>query len=97
MWICTRWREDEKVTAFIPVESTGEKRSASRLARHAGNTCLFKLKVRAVAKDLPEALIVDVSRKTGDRPVRSHWRHQPPEGVEILGDKHISVLPWRRR
>jgi large subunit ribosomal protein L25 len=52
---------------------------------------LLKLKVRALPKDLPEQITVDVtsleigkSFHIGDL--------KAPEGVEILGDKHLTVV-----
>jgi len=82
--------EDEKVTAFVPVESTGDAAGV----KTGGGTLehvLFKLKVRALPKDLPEALIVDVTKLEIGQAIHI-GDIQPPSGVEILGDKHISVL-----
>ena len=81
---------DEKITIRIPVESVGE---APGLKNSGGNLqhILLKIKVRAVSKDLPDQITVDVSAlevgnsiHIGDLVV--------PEGVEILGDKHITVF-----
>jgi hypothetical protein len=52
---------------------------------------LFKLKVRALPKDLPESLVVDVSHLEIGQAIHI-GDIKPPPGVEILGDKHISVL-----
>jgi large subunit ribosomal protein L25 len=82
--------EDEKVTALIPVESVGEAAGV----KTGGGTLehvLFKVKVRAFPKDLPEALIVDVSKLEIGQSIHI-GDIKAPEGVEILGDKHISVL-----
>jgi len=82
--------EDEKVTASVPVESTGEAAGV----KTGGGTLehvLFKLKVRALPKDLPEAIVVDVSKLEIGQAIHI-GDIKPPAGVEILGDKHISVL-----
>jgi large subunit ribosomal protein L25 len=52
---------------------------------------LFKLKVRALPKDLPEAIVADVSHLEIGKAIHIGDFKAPP-GVEILGDKHISVL-----
>ncbi|MSU32495.1 MAG: 50S ribosomal protein L25 [Pedosphaera sp.] len=81
---------DEKITIRIPVESVGE---APGVKNSGGNLqhVLLKIKVRAVSKDLPDQITVDVSAlevgnsiHIGDLIV--------PAGVEILGDKHITVF-----
>jgi large subunit ribosomal protein L25 len=82
--------EDEKVTVMVPVESTGEAvgvKTGGGTLEHV----LFKLKVRALPKDLPEVLIVDVSALEIGKAIHI-GDMKAPEGVEILGDKHISVL-----
>ena len=82
--------EDEKVTAMVPVEASGEAAGV----KTGGGTLehvLFKLKVRALPKDLPEVLMVDVSHLQIGQAVHI-GDIKPPAGVEILGDKHISVL-----
>jgi large subunit ribosomal protein L25 len=82
--------EDEKVTLTVPVESTGEAAGV----KTGGGTLehvLFKLKVRALPKDLPEALVLDVSHLQIGQAIHI-GDIKPPPGVEIMGDKHISVL-----
>jgi large subunit ribosomal protein L25 len=82
--------ENEKVTVMVPVESTGEAvgvKTGGGVLEHV----LFKLKVRCLPKDLPEALIVDVSHLEIGKAIHI-GDIKPPPGVEILGDKHISVL-----
>jgi large subunit ribosomal protein L25 len=81
--------ENEKVTLLVPVEGIGEAAGVK-----AGGTLehvLFKLKVRALPKDLPENLVVDVSHLEIGQAIHI-GDIKPPPGVEILGDKHISVL-----
>jgi len=82
--------EDEKVTISVPVETTGEAEGVKTdggVLEHV----LFKIKARALPKDLPEVIMVDVSHlKIGDA---IHLGDIPvPQGVEILGDKHVSVI-----
>jgi large subunit ribosomal protein L25 len=82
--------EDEKVTVHVPLETSGEAAGV----KTGGGTLehiLHKLKVRCLPKDLPDQIIVDVtsleigkSFHLGDI--------KAPAGVEIIGDKHISVL-----
>ena len=82
--------EDEKVTVQVPLETIGEAVGV----KTGGGTLehiLHKLKVRCLPKDLPDQIVVDVtsleigkSFHLGDI--------KAPEGVEIIGDKHISVL-----
>jgi large subunit ribosomal protein L25 len=82
--------ENERVTIMVPVEATGEAAGV----KTGGGTLehvLFKLKVRALPKDLPEVLTLDVSRLEIGQAIHI-GDIKPPEGVEILGDKHISVL-----
>lgn len=82
--------ETERVTVTVPVESVGEAvgvKTGGGVLEHV----LFKLKVRALPKDLPEVLQVDVSHLEIGKAVHI-GDIKPPPGVEILGDKHISVL-----
>ena len=82
--------EDEKVTISVPVESVGEAegvKTGGGVLEHV----LFKVKARALPKDLPEVITIDVtalklgeSIHIGDIKV--------PEGVELVGDKHLSVI-----
>ena len=81
--------ENERVVATVPVDSVGEALGvkAGGVLEHV----LFKLKVRALPKDLPEVLTLDVSHLEIGKAIHI-GDIQPPPGVEILGDKHISVL-----
>jgi large subunit ribosomal protein L25 len=82
--------ENEKVTVHVPVETTGEAvgvKTGGGVLEHV----LFKLKVRCLPKDLPEQIVVDVtSLEIGKSFHISDIK--APEGVEILGDKHITVV-----
>jgi large subunit ribosomal protein L25 len=82
--------ENEKVTIMVPVETSGE---AAGVKTDGGvlEHVLFKIKVRAFPKDLPEVITVDVTNlKIGDA---IHLGEIPaPAGTEIMGDKHIPVI-----
>jgi large subunit ribosomal protein L25 len=82
--------EDEKVTIQVPVETTGEAegcKTEGGILEHV----LHKVKVRALPKDLPEVLMLDVSHlKIGEAIHIGDIK--PPANVEVLGDKHISVI-----
>jgi large subunit ribosomal protein L25 len=82
--------ETEKVTIYVPVETAGEAvgvKSGGGVLEHV----LFKLKVRALPKDLPEQIILDVSALE-----LGHSIHvgdvKPPAGVEVLGHKESVVV-----
>lgn len=82
--------ETEKVTVMVPVEPVGEAvgvKTGGGVLEHV----LHKIKVRCLPKDLPEAIHVDVSALEIGKSIHI-GDIKPPEGVEILGDKHISVL-----
>jgi large subunit ribosomal protein L25 len=82
--------ETEKVTIMVPVEPSGEAvgvKTGGGVLEHV----LFKVKVRCLAKDLPEALHVDVTNLDIGKSIHL-GEIKAPEGVEILGDKNIPVL-----
>jgi large subunit ribosomal protein L25 len=82
--------ETEKVTIMVPVETTGDAtgvKNSGGVLEHV----LFKLKVRALPKDLPEQIVVDVSNLELNKTIHI-GEIQAPEGVEILGDEHIPVV-----
>ena len=82
--------ENEKVTVNVPLETTGEAagvKNGGGVLEHV----LFKLKVRCLPKDLPEQIVVDVSHLEIGKAIHL-GDIKAPEGVEILGDKHISVI-----
>jgi large subunit ribosomal protein L25 len=82
--------ETEKVTIMVPVEPTGEAagvKTGGGVLEHV----LFKIKVRALPKDLPEVIHVDVSHLEIGKAVHL-GDIKPPPGVEVLGDKNVSVL-----
>jgi len=82
--------EDEKVVIQVPLETVGEAagvKNAGGVLEHV----VFKLKVRALPKDLPEQIVVDVSHLELGKSIHL-GDIQPPAGVEILGEKHISVI-----
>ncbi|MGV3773787.1 MAG: 50S ribosomal protein L25 [Verrucomicrobiales bacterium] len=82
--------ENEKVTVTVPVETVGESvgvKTNGGVLEHV----LFKLKVRALPKNLPAVLTLDVSNLEVGQSIHI-GDIQPPEGVEILGNKDISVI-----
>jgi large subunit ribosomal protein L25 len=82
--------EDEKVTISVPLETSGEPVGV-KVDKGTLEHVLFKLKVRALPKDLPELIVVDVSNLGVGQTIHL-GDVVPPGGVEILGDKHISVV-----
>jgi large subunit ribosomal protein L25 len=82
--------ENEKVVVQVPLETVGEAagvKNSGGVLEHV----LFKLKVRSLPKDLPEQIIVDVSHLELGKAIHI-GEIKAPEGVEILGDKHIPVI-----
>jgi len=82
--------ETEKVTIMVPVETVGEAagvKSGGGVLEHV----LFKLKVRALPKDLPEQIMIDVSSLELNKTIHI-GEIKAPSGVEILGDKNIPVV-----
>lgn len=80
----------EKVTITVPVETKGE---AIGVKRDGGvlEHVLFKVKVKALPKDLPEAIDVDVTSLEVGKTI--HLGELPQiEGVEYVGDPKISVI-----
>src|SRR6266568_1504482 len=82
--------ENEKVTVLVPVETVGEAvgvKTEGGVLEHV----LFKIKARGLPKDLPEQLMVDVTNLKIGQAIHL-GEIKAPEGVEILGDKHIPVI-----
>jgi large subunit ribosomal protein L25 len=82
--------EDEKVVILVPLETVGEAagvKNAGGVLEHV----VFKLKVRALPRDLPEQMVVDVSHLELGKSIHL-GEIKAPAGVEILGDKNISVI-----
>jgi large subunit ribosomal protein L25 len=52
---------------------------------------LFKLKIRSLPKDLPEQILLDVTALEIGKSIHL-GDINPPAGVEILGDKHLTVV-----
>ncbi|HYV29758.1 MAG TPA: 50S ribosomal protein L25, partial [Candidatus Binatia bacterium] len=82
--------EDEKVTVTVPVETTGEAagvKTGGGVLEHV----LFKIKVRALPRGLPEVITVDVTPLEIGQSI--HLGEIPlPPGVEVVGDKKIPVI-----
>lgn len=82
--------ETETLTVMVPVESIGEAagvKNGGGILEHV----LHKIKVRCLPKNLPEVIAVDVSGLEIGKTIHI-GEIVAPAGVEILGDKHISVL-----
>jgi large subunit ribosomal protein L25 len=82
--------ENEKVTILVPVEPTGEAvgvKTGGGVLEHV----LFKLKVRALPKDLPEQISVDVTKLEIGQSIHLH-EITPPANVEFLGEKKVVVF-----
>jgi len=82
--------ENEKVTISVPVETLGEAegvKTEGGVLEHV----LFKIKARALPKDLPEVITVDVSHLKIGQAVHLGEIKAPP-GVEFVGDKGIPVI-----
>jgi large subunit ribosomal protein L25 len=82
--------ENEKVTVQVPLETTGEAegvKTEGGVLEHV----LFKIKVRALPKDLPEIITVDVTHLKIGQAIHL-GDIKAPEGAEIIGDKHIPVI-----
>ena len=82
--------ENEKVTVQVPVETTGEAVGV-KIGGGVLEHVLFKLKVRCLPKDLPEQIVMDVTALEIGKSIHI-GDIKAPEGVEILGDKHITVV-----
>jgi large subunit ribosomal protein L25 len=82
--------ETEKVTIFVPVETTGEPAGV----KNGGGTLehiLHKLKIRCLPKDLPEQIVLDVTALEIGKSIHL-GEIVPPPGVEILVDKTRTVV-----
>jgi large subunit ribosomal protein L25 len=82
--------ENEKVVVMVPLETAGEAagvKNSGGVLEHI----VFKLKVRALPKDLPEQIVVDVSHLELCKAIHL-GEIKTPDGVEILGDKNIAVI-----
>jgi large subunit ribosomal protein L25 len=82
--------ENEKVTVLVPLETTGEAegvKTEGGVLEHV----LFKIKVRALPKDLPEVITVDVSHLKIGQSIHL-GEIKAPDKTEIIGDKRISVI-----
>jgi large subunit ribosomal protein L25 len=82
--------EDEKVTVLVPVETTGEA-AGVKIGGGTLEHTLFKLKIRSLPKNLPEQIVLDVTSLEIGKSLHI-GDIKAPEGVEILGDKHITVV-----
>lgn len=82
--------ENEKVIVHVPVETTGEPEGVKNQGGVLEHV-LFKIKVRGLPKDLPEIITVDVSHLMIGQAIHL-GEIKAPAGVELVGDKNISVI-----
>ena len=83
-------QENETVTVTVPVETKGEPvgvKSGGGVLQHT----LLKIKVCALPKDLPEAIIIDVSGLEAGKAIHI-GEVAAPAGVTILGKKEAVVV-----
>lgn len=81
---------DKPVTISVPVESSGEPvgvKTGGGVLEHVRHT----VRLKALPKDLPEQLVVDVTALEVGRAIHI-GDIQPPSGVELLDDKDQVVL-----
>ncbi len=77
--------EDEKVTILVPIEPAGEAagvKTGGGVLEHV----VFKIKCRALPKDLPEVIRVDVTALEIGKSIHLN-EIVAPTGVEFLGEK----------
>lgn len=82
--------EDEKVTVEVPVETVGEAvgvKTGGGILEHV----LFRIRVRALPRDLPEVISVDVTNLQAGETIHVN-QITLPAGVEVVGDKHAPVI-----
>jgi large subunit ribosomal protein L25 len=82
--------ENEKVTVLVPVEPAGEAvgvKTGGGTLEHV----MFKIKVRALPKDLPEQINVDVTALDIGKSIHL-GEIVPPANVDFLGDKKNVVF-----
>jgi large subunit ribosomal protein L25 len=80
----------EKVVVMVPVETVGEAegvKTGGGVLEHV----LFKLKVKALPKDLPEQIVIDVTQLALGRAIHI-GEVKLPDNVEIIGDKNVPVV-----
>ena len=81
---------DEPVTVTVPIETKGEAigvKTSGGTLEHV----LFRAKVKALPKDLPAAITIDVTEMQAGEIL--HLGEIPlPEGVEVLGAEGIPVI-----
>jgi large subunit ribosomal protein L25 len=83
-------KEDEKVIITVETEAVGVPvgvKTGGGVLEHV----MHRLKIRALPKDLPEAVVVDVTALEIGKAVHI-GEVKMPAGVEILGDKGLPVF-----
>ena len=81
--------ENEKVSIMVPVETMGEAegvKTEGGVLEHV----LFKVKARALPKDLPEVIMVDVTHLKIGQAIHL-GELKVPADVELIGDKSTGI------
>jgi large subunit ribosomal protein L25 len=82
--------ETEPVEIMVPLETIGEAigvKTGGGMLEHV----MFKVKVKALPRDLPEMIVIDVSELGAGQAIHL-GEIKAPKGVEILGDPSQPVL-----
>lgn len=82
--------ENEPVTVMVPVETTGEAVGVT-VGGGVLEHVLFKVKVCALPKNLPEQILIDVSALEVGKTIHL-GEIKLPEGVKIIGSKTAPVV-----
>lgn len=85
-----RVTNERKVVVTVPIETKGEAKGV-KLGGGVLERVLHKVKIRALPKDLPEFLEIDVSDLDVGQTIHV-GEITAVEGVEVLGSKSIPVL-----
>jgi large subunit ribosomal protein L25 len=82
--------ESEPVEIMVPLETTGEAigvKQSGGMLEHV----MFKVKVKALPRDLPEMIMIDVTELAAGHAIHL-GEIKAPKGVEILGDSSLPVV-----
>ncbi len=82
--------ETEPVEIMVPLETTGEAvgvKQGGGMIEHV----MFKVKVKALPRDLPEMIVIDVTELGVGQAIHL-GEIKAPKGVEILGESSLPVV-----
>jgi hypothetical protein len=83
--------EDEKVTVMVPVETSGEAAGVKERWRRAGTRAVQAESAQPAEGFAGAVIVVDVTPLEIGKSIHL-GDIKAPEGVEILGDKHLTVV-----